>query len=102
MKESDKLTQQASQEENDSKAFGLYTKALRENRKESFEEKWLNELAKEYRVEIPSEGKYIIRTERLGVLEFYPKANKILIRKENKWIKPGLKWIIKNLLNQKG
>ena len=36
--------------------------------------------------------------EKFGVIDYFPKANKVLIRKDNKWIKPGLKWIITNLL----
>ena len=32
-------------------------------------------------------------------LDFYPKANKVLIRQENEWIKPALRWMIANVLN---
>ena len=37
------------------------------------------------------------RLNKYGIIDFYPKANKLLIRKSNKWINQGLKWIITKL-----
>jgi hypothetical protein len=32
-----------------------------------------------------------------GVVDYFPKANKVLIRKENSWKPHGLKWMLDNL-----
>jgi hypothetical protein len=37
-------------------------------------------------------------TSNTQIVDYYPKADKILIRKENRWIKPGLSWLIANVL----
>lgn len=94
---SDELERQAAGEDNDLKALGLYTKALREKRMEHF---------KDMVVSIQNAGHkisrhgnyYMLITEEHGKMSFYPKANKIHIHKTNTWIKPGVHWIIKNLL----
>lgn len=99
MKKSDELKIQASQEENDIKAFSLYKKALREKRSEKFEE-WLKIIQVKYPVEVKPNGAFSIITQDYGIVDYFPKANNLLIRKLNKWRKPGLKWIIKNLLKE--
>jgi len=43
-------------------------------------------------------GSYTFETEMYGIIDFFPKANSVLIRKDNNWKKPGLKWIKKNIL----
>jgi hypothetical protein len=98
MKKSEELRLISSQEDNDIKAFGLLTKALRESRSEKFVDGWLEPLSMRYDVK-EDNHKYTITTQDYGVLDYFPKANKLLIRKENKWVKPGLKWIINNLMN---
>lgn len=98
MKKSEIYERESAQEENDIKAFGLLCKALREKRKERFEENWLSALCKEYKVEQRANGSFSIYTDKYGIIDHFPKANKLLIRQKNKWIKPGLKGIIKNLL----
>ena len=86
------------EEDNDFKSFALLCKALRESRSEKFIDGWLEPLSIRYNI-ISQDHKYTITTEDYGILDYFPKANKLLIRKENKWIKPGLKWIINNLFN---
>ena len=49
--------------------------------------------------EYEAQGKVTIYPTKFGIVDFYPKSNKILIRKENKWITGGLRWIISSLLN---
>ena len=49
---------------------------------------------------IKEAGNYDI-TRLYGVIDFYPKANKLLIRRKNKWIKPALKFIINRVLEWK-
>jgi hypothetical protein len=99
MKQSEELLQLAREEENDLKSMGMYIKALRASRSEKFEDGWLLPLSNKY--EIKHENyKYSITTQDYGIIDFFPKANKLLIRKDNNWIKPGLKWIINNLFNE--
>lgn len=98
MKKSQRLEIEASNTENDLAALGIYTKALREKRSENFEEYWLDKLKKDYKCEEVSEGKFTISDTKFGTLDFFPKANKVLIRKQNKWMKPGLKWMVNNIL----
>lgn len=98
MKASEKLKIKSQAEENDIKSFGFFVKSLREKRSEKFEEDWLPLLELRYPL-TESSYKYTIDTQDFGKIDFFPKANKILIRKEDRWIKPGLKWIIENLFN---
>lgn len=99
MKQSEELLQLARKEENDLKSMGMYIKALRASRSEKFEDGWLLPLSDRYKVD-KIDFKYTITTESFGILDYFPKANKLLIRKDNKWIKPGLKWMINNLFNK--
>lgn len=97
MKKSEELRKEASMAESDQACLGLHTKAMREERIENFEEKWLP-LLKEKATVHYSEllNRYWIENKKMGVIDFYPKANKIHIRKQNRWVKPGLQWLIKN------
>lgn len=97
MKTSEQLQHQASKEDNDFRSLALLTKALRENRSERFIEDWLPVFMRMYPVEARLNGSYSITTQKFGTIDYFPKANKVLIRKTNKWIKPGLKWLISNL-----
>lgn len=38
--------------------------------------------------------------ESYGSITYYPKANKLLIHKTNKWIKPAMQWIHKNIIER--
>lgn len=97
---SDELRNQAKSEENDLKAMGLYTKVLREERAERFENYKDKLLQKGYNLtEFETQGKFTIEPTNFGIIDYYPKSNKVLIRKENKWITGGLRWIIGSLLN---
>lgn len=99
MKKSEELRQQARQEDNDLKSMNLYHKSLREGRLENFKKVYLKILLlKGYEV-VEDNYKYTIDTyNEYGVLDFFPKKNSLLIRKDNDWKRPGLQWIIKNLL----
>ena len=100
MKLSEIITKQAQEEDNDFKSFSLHTKALREARLERFDD-YILQLEQKGCIIIPFNGsKVVIDTQtKHGVIDYFPKANKLLIRKDNKWIQPGLKWIITNLIN---
>lgn len=97
-KPSEILRQQAAQEENDIKAFGIGGKVIREERNERFLENYLPALKAKYEVYPRENGSYTIDETEFGVVDYFPKANKILIRKNNKWIDAGMKWMKKNLL----
>ena len=99
MKQSEVLLSASQNEDNDIKAFALQCKALREARSEKFIEDWLPLLSKRYPIELRNNGSYSITTERFGIIDYFPKANKLLIRKEGAWVKPGLRWIVKYLTN---
>jgi len=102
MKKSEELKQQADQEENDLKAMGIYNKSLREHRSEKFVTIHLSVLQQKGYDIVEDNHKYTIDTDsqeiKFGIIDYFPKANKLLVRKKNKWIKPGLPWIIKNLI----
>lgn len=94
---SQQLIKESQTEENDFKSFNLLCKALREKRSEKFEE-YLPVISLRYTVKERTNGSYTIETQDYGVIDYFPKANKLLIRKDNSWKKPGLKWIINNLM----
>jgi len=98
MKKSEELKSQSQQEDSDTKSFGLLCKSLREKRSEKFVEGWLEPLKLRYDV-VENNHKFTIVTQKYGTIDYFPKANSVLIRKDNQWIKPGLKWIIKFLFN---
>jgi hypothetical protein len=83
-------------DENVSLNFNERLKFLKKYRDDIFVDKMLPKLQSKYKVVISDSSRYIIHTDN-GIIDYYSKANKILIRKENKWIKPGLQWIIHNL-----
>ena len=99
MKKSEELLQQSREEDNDLKSYGIYLKYLREQRSEKFIEGWLIPLSMKYDVK-EDNFKYTITTQEYGILDYFPKKNKLLIRKKNKWIEFGLKWIINNLFKE--
>ncbi len=97
MKQSEIIKAQLQGEDNDLKALGISTKVIREERSERFEDTWLPKLERKFKVSHNEEaGRYTFTSMLHGIIDFYPKANNLLIRRKNKWIKPGLNWIIKN------
>ena len=100
MEKSKEYEQLAAEEDNDLKAMGHLNKALREKRSERFDAEWLAKFGEHYDITHSiSKGCYTLTVEKHGTIDYYPKVNKILIRAKNKWIKPGLRWMIKNLLD---
>ena len=72
--------------------------SIRNERDDNFKSKYLDLIALEYDVEyMERTERYTIYNTEFGDLDFYPKANKLLIRKQNKWIKPGLNWLLNKL-----
>ena len=101
MKKSEHLRCEAQAEENDLKTLGLYTKVLREERSERFENYKDKLLAEGFNLtEHEAQGKITIEPTNYGIVDYYPKANKILIRELNDWKTGGLRWIRSKLLNE--
>lgn len=99
MKESEKLKDKARKEDNDLKSLGIYSQALRAQRKEKFEDTWLEKLEETHEVTKRSNGSYTFDSE-FGIIDFFPKANKLLIRDKNQWKKPGLRFIVNKIINK--
>ena len=96
MNKKKQLYQQLREEDNDLKALGISTKIIREERVQKFEDVWLSKLQEKCNVRHdPTSNRYTFELNGYGVMDFYPKANKLLIRKLNKWQQPGLQWLIK-------
>lgn len=98
----EQIRQQLADEENDIIALGLENKLLREQRLEKFEQRWLPEielhLGEKAIVYDSKKSCYTMVIPKTKVkVDFYPMANKVLIRHKNKWVKPGLRWLIKEL-----
>lgn len=98
-KRSELLSEQAAEEDNDFKALALHTQSIRESRLERFEEKLLPLLQEKFQVYERKNGSYTIDETKFGAIDYFPKANKLLIRKSNKWKTAGMKWMRENLLN---
>jgi len=103
MKKSEELYQAAAEADSDFKALNLRTKGLREARVERFlEQDYSEQLIAKGCTILPFNGNKIVidtQTDKFGVLDYFPKANKVLIRKSNQWKNQGLKWIKENILN---
>lgn len=100
------MKREADMEENDLKAFGMYTKAMREERSERFVKSWLPKFqAIKNCMVVYDEKRYCFVIDFIGIptifLEYYPKANKVFNLTTKKWIKPGLKWLINTYLEPK-
>ncbi len=93
----------AADEENDFAAMARYRKEKREERQVKFvNSPVFDQLKDKYIMHWDDDAtKFTVftDTEKHGTIDFFPKANRVLIRKENKWINSGLNWITKNLLN---
>lgn len=94
---SEQLKQQAAQEDNDLVAMGIGKKAIREERNERWDA-WKDDILKSKlvisHIDSPTMGKIMIEIKGVGIVDYFPKANKVLIRKTSIWHKPGLNWLI--------
>ena len=100
LKKSEILSKQAEESETVYQVMDLERKALREARLERFED-YIPRLEKQGCIIKPFNGQKTVidtQTEQYGIIDFFPKANKLLIRKENAWRKPALRFIIENIL----
>lgn len=95
-----RLEEDLTNTDNDFKALALHKQIIREKNSDRAQ-KYIDALAKAgYPVTFfEDKGKVMIEETQFGIVDYYPKANKILIRKQSKWISAGAHWIIKNLLD---
>ena len=96
MKKSEILKLESQNEDNDFKSLSLGKKSIREARLELFNEKYVSLLTDAKCIVTPFDGqKVVIDTQDnyFGIIDFYPKANRLLIRKYNSWKDNGLKYL---------
>lgn len=65
---------------------------IRDARKDKFETELLPLIEKQCDVTIGKNGNYIIDSN-LGVIDYFPKSRRLLIRETNTWQSNGYKWI---------
>jgi hypothetical protein len=104
MKESEQIQKEIdelNENDNDFKYLNLEKKKTRAKRAERFDKlkKQLTDAGYEI-TEHPSQGKYTITPTDYGIIDFYPKANKVLIRKINQWKPDGYHWLIHKLIRK--
>ncbi len=77
--------------------FRELSKEVRQERLKNFEEKWLPKFTEVSDMKLVDKEalKYSVTMEKWGEVYFFPKANKVLIKKENRWIERGLPFLIK-------
>ena len=82
------------------KEYGELVKELRENNFERFKAKTLPRLESSEEVENINENcfSFAVTTKSNGVIDIFPKANKLRIRRQNKWVKPIMPWLRKHIL----
>ena len=100
MTKSEELLQEARESESDFKAMSLLNKSMREARLERFEDYQLR-LEQANCIIIPFNGQKVVidtQLDEFGVIDYFPKANKLLIRKSNTWKTQGLKWLIQKFI----
>lgn len=102
MKESERIQAEIDNlddDDNDFKYLNLSTKLIRAKRAEKAETFKERLTANGFEVTTGhAAGCITIRPTDFGILDFYPKANKVLIRMNNKWKTNGKNWLIHNLL----
>ena len=84
----------------DFRAFREYQRKIRENKYDKFCLKTLPKLQecdKVIHIE-RSVDKFTITTTNFGIIDIFPKANRLLVRKDNRWHSGAVRWIINNLL----
>lgn len=73
------------------------SKSARNKRLLDFRAHVLEGIMDVYNVEKRDNGSYTIDTQNFGVLDLYPKADKLLFREDGRWIKGGIEWVCNNL-----
>ena len=82
--------------------LGRMNKEIREKRSKQAEE-WIPTLRENLiSMEFNEQSNCYALEDRVhGRINYFPKANKIYLYRRDKWIKPGLKWLISNVINRR-
>lgn len=91
MNEHDRLREEAQKQDCGFKAMALYKQANRKEREFIFIHNILPKIAK-HCVLCDGNGKYTFQST-FGLIDFFPKSNRILIRSQNKWKNDGTGFI---------
>lgn len=89
------------EEKNDFEILSDSTKEMRDGRNEAWETKWLPKFKAIFEDDLTHDeaaGRWTLKVGK-EIYDFYPKANKVLVRSKNEWKKPGLKFLIKTFIN---
>ena len=79
--------------------IGEFKKEQRNERFEKFQEEIMPKIT-ELKIGNYEEDLYRVKLYLIdGVCFFYPKSDKVLICRDNKWISNGANWIKKNVIN---
>ena len=79
--------------------FVLDKKTKRENREIKFEKNLVPILTSEFEgCRVPSG--FMIATKELGIIDIFPKADKLRIRRTNQWISNAYQWVEKTLISR--
>lgn len=101
---SKRMKLEAQQEDNDLVYLGKARKMYRQERLETFVEFYEKLIVEPLITSITEhtiQGKFEIKTTtKYGIVDYYPKADKILIRYSNTWKTKGLNWIKKFLISE--
>ena len=73
------------------------SKSSRNRRLREFKAHVLEGLREVYHIEKRDNGSYTIDTQDFGVIDLYPKADKLLFREDGRWISGGIEWVCNNL-----
>lgn len=77
--------------------MGTRNKHIRNRRLQDFQNHVLGGLRAYMKVESRKNGSYTLHTKDVGIIDFFPKSDKICFRSDNSWIKNGCEWICNNL-----
>jgi len=91
------------EDDNDFAYMRRHKEKTAQERLNSFNSNYLDKLiAKGFIITYPSVGKITIVTfAEFGIVDYFPKANRILVRKGNSWFGDANGWIKRNLINER-
>jgi hypothetical protein len=65
---------------------------------DDFIKSWLPKFQEKVIIKQEKINYYVIYTTTHGIIDFWPGKDRIFFRKKQRWGKPGLEWLIKNVL----
>lgn len=85
------------------KEYGEFVKQRRLERENDFLDNLMPHMLKlGYEVLSKNDSSYSFLDVKHGWIKFYPKADRLLLCKQNKWLYGGFSWIRKYILNDNG